>query len=123
FYARKFQEAGLDPAALEFPRDLARLPFTTKAELLASQAADPPFGAVLSEPPERYSRLHQTSGTSGTPLRWPDAPQSWSFLIDCWVAMLRVVGVTPADRLFFPFSFGPFLGFWSAFEAGARLGC
>ena len=29
----------------------------------------------------------------------------------------------PGDRLFFPFSFGPFLGFWTAFEAAARLGC
>jgi phenylacetate-CoA ligase len=34
----------------------------------------------------------------------------------------RVVGVRPDDRLFFPFSFGPFLGFWTAFDAAVRLG-
>jgi phenylacetate-CoA ligase len=36
---------------------------------------------------------------------------------------MRVSGVAPADNLFFAFSFGPFLGFWLAFEAGLRLGC
>jgi phenylacetate-CoA ligase len=123
FYARKFAQAGLNPASLTFPRDLAKLPFTTKAELLASQADSPPFGGVLSEPIHRYTRLHQTSGTSGRPLRWPDTPESWSFLLDCWVALYRIAGVQPTDRLFFPFSFGPFLGFWTAFEAGTRLGC
>jgi phenylacetate-CoA ligase len=121
FYAHKF--AGLDPASLVFPRDLARLPFTTKAELLASQAELPPFGEVLSESIGRYTRFHQTSGTSGRPLRWPDTPESWSFLLDCWVSLYGIAGITREDRLFFPFSFGPFLGFWSAFEAGARLGC
>jgi len=32
-------------------------------------------------------------------------------------------GVTAEDRIFFAFSFGPFLGFWTAFESAARLGC
>jgi phenylacetate-CoA ligase len=43
-------------------------------------------------------------------------------MVDNWVEVLRVSGVTAADRLFFAFSFGPFLGFWTAFEAGVRLG-
>jgi phenylacetate-CoA ligase len=34
----------------------------------------------------------------------------------------RAAGVTPADRLFFAFSFGPFIGFWSAFGGAERLG-
>jgi phenylacetate-CoA ligase len=123
FYSRKFAAAGLDPAALAFPRDLARLPFTTKAELLASQAERPPYGDLLTYPVERYTRLHQTSGTLGRPLRWLDTPESWSALLDVWVALFRVAGVRGDDRLFFPFSFGPFLGFWTAFEAAARLGC
>ena len=63
FYARKL--AGIDLGRLSFPADLARLPFTTKGELLASQAERPPYGGLLSFPAERYSRLHQTSGTSG----------------------------------------------------------
>jgi len=31
--------------------------------------------------------------------------------------------VTAADRMYFAFSFGPFIGFWLAFESAARLGC
>jgi phenylacetate-CoA ligase len=115
FYARKF--AGLDPA------DLARLPFTTKAELLADQAAHPPYGTALTYPVGRYRRLHQTSGTSGRPLRWLDTTESWSWMLDNWVKVYDLAGVRPGERLFFPFSFGPFLGFWTAFDAAGRAGC
>jgi phenylacetate-CoA ligase len=123
FYARKFAEAGVDVASLASSAHVARLPFTTKAELLEDQARHPPYGEVLTYPPERYSRLHQTSGTAGRPLRWLDTPESWSRLLDCWLTMFKIAGVTAADRLFFPFSFGPFLGFWTAFEAASRLDC
>jgi phenylacetate-CoA ligase len=121
FYARKFADYSI--SRLSFPRDLDRLPFTTKAELLAAQAAHPPHGELISYPFERYVRMHQTSGTSGRPLRWFDTPESWSAILDSWVEKFRIGQLTSADRLFFPFSFGPFLGFWSAFEAGQRLGC
>jgi phenylacetate-CoA ligase len=124
FYAHKLQNIlflrGADTAPFA---ELARLPFTTKAELLEDQAQHPPYGTILTYPIERYSRLHQTSGTAGRPLRWLDTPQSWSRLLDCWVTMFRMIGVGPADRLCFLFSFGPFLGFWTAFEAAAQLGC
>jgi phenylacetate-CoA ligase len=117
FYAEKL--AGLDLADAE----LHRLPFTTKAELVADQAAHPPYGTDLTYPLARYSRMHQTSGTtSGTPLRWLDTPESWSWLLDCWDIMYHIAGVGPGDCLFFPFSFGPFLGFWTAFDAASRLG-
>src|SRR5438105_12679505 len=72
FYARKLADAGVDLRSVTSRADLARLPFTTKAELLANQAQHPPFGDVLTYPLERYTRFHQTSGTSGRPLRWLD---------------------------------------------------
>ena len=123
FYSRKFSEAGLSVSRLSFPRDLAALPFTTKDELLAAQQAHPPHGELIAYPFDRYVRMHQTSGTSGRPLRWFDTAESWSMLLDCWLAYFRMAGIRPDDRLFFPFSFGPFLGFWTAFEAGLRHGC
>jgi phenylacetate-CoA ligase len=122
FYARKFAEARLDPAKANTPADLTALPFTTKAELLADQEAHPPYGTVHALPRSRYCRLHQTSGTAGRPLRWLDTPESWDWLLGCWESIFRIVGLRENDRLFFPFSFGPFLGFWTAFEAAARLG-
>lgn len=104
-------------------RDLRHLPFTTKAELVADQQANPPYGTRLTYPTERYTRLHQTSGTQGAPLRWLDTPESWDWMLGCWTQMFHIAGVRPGDRLFFPFSFGPFLGFWTAFEAAQRHGC
>jgi phenylacetate-CoA ligase len=122
FFAQKFAEAGIDPGTIKAPADLARLPLTTKAELLADQEKHPPYGTTLTYPRERYCRLHQTSGTTGRPLCWLDTPASWQAILDCWDTMFRLAGLRPGDRLFFPFSFGPFLGFWTAFEAAARQG-
>jgi len=122
FYSRRLVAAGLKPGRLRYPDDWHRLPLTTKADLVADQAAHPPFGSIHSLPIDRYSRFHQTSGTTGRPLRWLDTPQSWSALLDCWQAVYDHAGVRPDDRLFFAFSFGPFLGFWTAFEAGCRMG-
>lgn len=122
FYRKKYASAGLDPATITLPDDWRRMPFTTKAELLADQSATPPYGTNLSFPLEQYCRYNQTSGTSGKPLRWLDTQESWSALLDCWAMIYDVVGVKPNDRLFFPFSFGPFLGFWTAFESATRKG-
>ncbi|OWK40488.1 phenylacetate--CoA ligase family protein [Fimbriiglobus ruber] len=123
FYARKY--ADLPPVALDVrtPTDLTCLPFTTKAELAADQADHPPYGTNLTNPPESYSRLHQTSGTTtGRPLRWLDTPASWNCLLTCWETNFSLMKLAREDRVFFPFSFGPFLGFWTAFEAASRVG-
>src|SRR5262245_29963040 len=101
-------------------KDWSELPFTAKAELVADQRAHPPYGSVLTDELVHYCRLNQTSGTTGQPLRWLDTAESWNGLLDCWDTIYRVAGVTAKDRLFFPFSFGPFLGFWTAFEAAVR---
>lgn len=122
FYGRKLAGVGCaaEPASVE---DFsARFPFTTKAELVADQAAHPPYGSNLTYLLARYTRCHQTSGTTGSPLRWLDTAESWSGMTDDWVQVFRAAGVTAADRILFAFSFGPFLGFWLAFEAGQRLG-
>jgi phenylacetate-CoA ligase len=121
FYARKL--AGFDPQTLRTAADWARLPFTGKSELTADQAAHPPYGSNRTEALGSYSRLHQTSGTTtGNPLRWLDTPASWDWILSGWRNGFPLMGLTDRDRYFFPFSFGPFIGFWSAFEAAARAG-
>jgi phenylacetate-CoA ligase len=104
--------------------DFERLPLTTKADLLADQAAHSPFGTNLTYPMDRYVRLHQTSGSSGDqPLRWLDTAESWEWWLRIWADhVYRAAGVSGADRVFFAFSFGPFIGFWSAFGGAQRLG-
>ena len=98
------------------------LPFTTKAELSADQAEHPPYGTALTYPLERYVRLHQTSGTTGKPLRILDTAESWRWWSGLWGRVYRAAGVTSADRVYFAFSFGPFVGFWSAFAGAEALG-
>ena len=104
--------------------DFKRLPLTSKSELLADQASHPPFGTNLTYSVDRYVRLHQTSGSSGElPLRWLDTAESWEWWLRIWAEhVYRAASVTPADRLFLAFSFGPFIGFWSAFGGAERLG-
>lgn len=123
FYRKKWQAAGLDdPRAVQTLEALASLPFTTKGEIAEDQAAHPPFGSNLSESAERYTRIHQTSGTTGRPIRWLDTEESWRWWTRCWEFVFRAAGVGPEDRVFFPFSFGPFIGFWAGFDAAWRLG-
>jgi phenylacetate-CoA ligase len=122
FYTRKLDASGVNPGDLRSPIDLSVLPLTTKSELIADQSAHPPWGTALTEPIERYTRYCQTSSTTGRPLRWLDTHESWQWMIECWKAVYRAARVAPGDRVFFPFSFGPFLGFWVGFEAGCQFG-
>lgn len=122
FYTQKFDTAGIAVQALNFPEELGKLPLTTKGELVADQAVHPPWGSALSEPIERYTRYCQTSSTTGSPLRWLDTNENWQWLLGCWKEVYRAARVGPGDRILFPFSFGPFLGFWLAFEAASQIG-
>ncbi|MBC8243081.1 MAG: AMP-binding protein [Verrucomicrobia bacterium] len=122
FYAAKLGQANIDGSVASLDVFRANCPFTTKPELAADHAAHPPYGSNLTFPLEHYTRVHQTSGTSGAPLRWPDTPESWQWMIDNWCDIFRAAGVSGDDRIFFAFSFGPFIGFWLAFEAGEALG-
>ncbi len=120
FQRRKL--AGVAPDDIRSLEDVSRLPFTTKAELAEDQAARPPFGTNLTYPLARYVRLHHTSGTTGRPLRVLDTEESWRWWTELWLYSYRAAGVTAADRVFFAFSFGPFIGFWSGFDGARALG-
>lgn len=69
FYTRKLDEAGIRLDELTLPDDLDRLPFTTKAELVADQEQNTPWGSDLTEPLAHYTRYCQTSSTTGRSAR------------------------------------------------------
>lgn len=121
FWRARLQAAGVgagrDVASMS---DFRRLPFLTKHDLAADQEAHPPFGSNLTYGAERYVRLLRTSGTTGRPLRWLETEDSLVWGARSWVASFRAAGIGPGDRIFFAFSFGPFLAYWGAWE-GARL--
>jgi len=121
FYEKKlFADRG--SIILESLKDVSRLPFTTKQELVADQELHPLFGSNLTYPLSEYIRLHQTSGTTGQPLKVLDTQESWDWWADCWTSVYQAAGVTRDDIVFLAFGFGPFIGFWSAYEGAKRLG-
>jgi phenylacetate-CoA ligase len=118
FYAAKLQGCRWPICSLA---ELATWPFTTKHELV------PPadhgwYAANLSFPVDSYVRFHRTSGTHGHPLVVLDTAEDWQWWVDTWQFVLDAAGVSTTDRVAMAFSFGPFIGFWSAHDALAARG-
>lgn len=122
FYRRKLEEAGGLGGFASLADFCARMPFTTKDELARDQLANPPYGSALTFPLPSYTRFHQTSGTAGRPLIWLDTSESWQWVLENWKLVWRNAGAMPGNAAFFGFSFGPFLGFWAAFDSAVQLG-
>ena len=122
FWTAKFSAAGCEPGDFNSLHEFYRLPPTTKDELVADQLANPPYGTNLTDSLTQFCRLHQTSGTTSTPLRWLDTHESWHWVTECWEEIFAITLTTAQDVIAFPFSFGPFLGFWAAFDAASRMG-
>ena len=118
FYASKLADVSLPLKSLD---DLSKLPFTYKDELLTTQNHG--TAANLTYPRERYVRFHQTSGTRGRPLVVLDTADDWGRWMDIWQHVFDAAEIAEADGIFFAFSFGPYIGFWSALEAAAERGC
>ncbi len=119
FYASKLAGIERPVASLD---QLADWPCTYKQELLDSPGGDG-LAANRTWPLERYARFHQTSGTHGRPLIVLDTADDWQWWLRCWQYVLDAAEITPDDRVLMAFSFGPFIGFWSAYDALAARGC
>lgn len=117
FYAEKLGEQAVSCSSLE---QFQQLPLTTKDEL----ATDSPegFAANRTLPIEAYTRFHRTSGTRGRPLVVLDTPEDWQWWLDTWQFTLDAAEIDRSDHVLMAFSFGPFIGFWTAHEAILRRG-
>ncbi len=111
-------------AGIELPlvslSQLESIPLLGKSDLVADQRGQP--ARIFDQPPEIYSRLHQTSGTSGWPMPVVDTASDWNWWLDCWDFVLDEAAVTSGDIAMMAFSFGPFIGFWTANDALVRRG-
>ena len=123
FYAAKLRGAGLSAEIPTLDAFRGAMPFTQKAELVEDQRRHPPYGSNLTYGLDRYTRFSRTSATTGKPMHWLDTPEDWQWMLDNWDRVFAAAGVSSRDRVFFAFSFGPFLGFWTAFEAASKRGC
>jgi phenylacetate-CoA ligase len=121
--ARRLRDAGVEAGSIQGLEDLRRIPFLTRADWMAAQEEDPPYGPVLTVPPEAAIRYHTTSGTSGSrPLAVLDGPKDWEWIAEMWCYAFWGFGVRPADTVFFAFGYGTFVGFWGAQYACEKLG-
>jgi phenylacetate-CoA ligase len=117
-----FQRARVEGLGLGSRPELAALPPLEKHDLVLDQQRNPPFGTNLTHPLERYSHLHQTSGTTGPPLRVLDTADDWAWWRSLFADTLSVTGVRPGDRVALAFSFGPHVQFWAAKEGLQEVG-
>ena len=106
-----------------FDEFVENCPFTGKNDLALDRRQNPPYGTNLTFPVEEYSCFHQTSGTMGEPMAWLDTEEDWNWMLGNWDRVLEGAGVQSGARCFFAFSFGPFLGFWTAYDAARKRGC
>ena len=117
-YARKFDEAGVKPADLTSLADLARFPFTTKADLRANY----PFGFV-AVPMDRIARIHASSGTTGKPtvVAYTKGDIArWSGLV---ARSIKAAGGRPGMKVHVAYGYGLFTGGLGAHYGAELLGC
>ncbi|GMV90372.1 MAG: phenylacetate-coenzyme A ligase [Candidatus Hydrogenedentota bacterium] len=123
YYGKILRDCGINEDIASLMEFSEKMPFSLKQQLVEDQRQNPPFGTNLTYPLERYVRFSQTSATTGKPMRWLDTPESWGWMLGNWRRVFEAAGVTNADRVYFAFSFGPFLGFWTAYESATTMGC
>jgi phenylacetate-CoA ligase len=117
-YRRKFDEAGVHPGDLRTLADLAKFPFTAKADLRDNY----PFG-MFAVPRDKVVRIHASSGTTGKPTVVGYTRND----IDMWATVMarsiRAAGGRPGDRVHVAYGYGLFTGGLGAHYGAEKLGC
>jgi len=123
FYRDKWRRAGLAAHRLETLDQLRAYPCTTRAELVADQNTNPPWGTNLTTVPSELKRVHRSAGTTLSTLFCADNIVSWRLALDDTRELLQLAGVGPDDGVFVLLPFGPALVPWLLYEAALSLGC
>jgi len=123
FWQKRFSACGIDNDIDSLEAYFEKMSFCDKNDFVADQSAIKPYGTNLSFPIENFTRISQTSGTTGHTIRWLDTHADWEWMVRGWRKIFESAGITHIDTVIFPFSFSPFIGFWLAFEAAVSLQC
>jgi phenylacetate-CoA ligase len=110
FYRQKLEEAHVLPQDVEHLEDLARLPFTTKEELRASQAESPPYGDFLCADELDVVRVHLSSGTTGKPLLLAYTERDVATSAEIGARAFWAAGVRPDDTVLHCLSYSFYTG-------------
>lgn len=117
-YTRKFDAAGVHPDQLRCLADLARFPFTTKADLRDAY----PFG-FFSVPKQQVARIHASSGTTGKPTvvgYTKNDIATWSNLV---ARSIRAAGGRRGMTVHIAYGYGLFTGGLGAHYGAEAAGC
>jgi phenylacetate-CoA ligase len=117
-YRHAFDEAGVTPDDLHELADLARFPFTAKADLRANY----PFG-MFAVPREEVVRVHASSGTTGKPTVVGYTRQDIATWAEVMARSIRAAGGRPGDVCHVAYGYGLFTGGLGAHYGAERLGC
>ena len=116
-YRKAFDAAGVHPGDLKDPADLAKFPFTTKADLRANY----PFG-MFAVPMDDIVRVHASSGTTGKPTvvgYTREDIRTWSAVM---ARSIRAAGGRSDDIVHIAYGYGLFTGGLGAHYGAEALG-
>ncbi len=117
-YRAKFDAAGVHPDDLRELADIAKFPYTTKADLRDTY----PFG-MFAVPRERVVRIHASSGTTGKPTVVGYTQRDIDNWADLVARSIRAAGGRPGDKVHVSYGYGLFTGGLGAHYGAERLGC
>ncbi|GGU38705.1 phenylacetate--CoA ligase PaaK [Streptomyces lavendofoliae] len=118
FYRQAFDGAGLRPEDCRTLADLARFPFTVKADLRDNY----PFGMFAVER-SRVRRVHASSGTTGLPTVVGYTDRDLDTWADVVARSIRAAGGRPGHTVHVAYGYGLFTGGLGAHYGAERLGC
>jgi phenylacetate-CoA ligase len=117
-YRAAFDAAGIRPDDCRSLDELARFPFTTKADLRDNY----PFG-MFAVPRQDVRRIHASSGTTGRPTVVGYTQDDLNTWADVMARSIRAAGGRPGDIVHVAYGYGLFTGGLGAHYGAERLGC